>query len=195
MLIGVPGQRLEAALLDLYEDTIFRCSASADSFQGIGHGFPKCQQCCHSPSLQSRVYGLRHTGYYLCCCVCGKKRHWETQYWWETDEMRNLSEVPEAWLGYLLPSPQCRELYIGSSIPALGNWVIYQGSAARRADAMQLFVHSSPAKRKRSRPELWLGCWAGGERGRSAGKTQFVRPLQSVDTAPCSRTGRCWNKA
>lgn len=56
-------------------------------------------------------------------------------------------------LGHLLPSPQPRELYMGSSVPALGNWVIYQGSAARRADTMQLFVHSSPTKRKQPRPE------------------------------------------
>lgn len=69
-------------------------------------------------------------------------------------------------LGRLLPSPQPRELYMGSSIPALGNWVIYQGSAARRADTMQLFVHSSPTKRKQPRPEPALAGmlgWGGGK--------------------------------
>lgn len=100
-------------------------------------------------------------------------------------------------LGHLLPSPQPRELYMGSSVSALGNWVIYQGSAARRADTMQLFVHSSPTKRKQPRPEPALAGMLGwgGQRGRSVGETQFVRLLQFVDVAPCSRTRRCWNKA
>lgn len=55
---------------------------------------------------------------------------------------------------------------MGSSVPALGNWVIYQGSAACRADTMQLFVHSSPVKRKWPWPEPALAGMLGwGDKG------------------------------
>ena len=114
----------------------------------------------------------------------------------DTDEMHG--EVPGARLGHLLPSPQSRELYIGSSVPALGNRVIYQGGAARRADTMQLFVRSVTAKRKQPRQEPALARMLGwgGQRGSSAEETQFVKaPAICRHIPPCSRAPRCWNKA
>lgn len=85
--------------------------------QGIGRGFPKCRRCCQSPRKPVRPFckagvtdlntlGATHTA------VCAAK---DVMVVGDTDETHG--EVPRARLGHPLPSPQSRELYIGSSIP------------------------------------------------------------------------------
>lgn len=84
----------------------------------------------------------------------------------DTEELHG--EVPGAWLGYLPPFLQSRELYIGSSIPALRNRVIYQGSVAQPAGLTRCSCwHAAVLQRGSShgRSQLCPRCWAGGAKG------------------------------
>lgn len=180
------GDGWRLLLLHLYEDTICRRSASANSFQSTGHGFPKCQQRCRSPSLQSRAYGFRHPGCCLCCRVCGKSRHRQTQHRWETDERRTARFPKHGW------AVCCPPLSLGSCTLAVPSPLSGTGSFIRAEQPAGLTRCSclcTAVPRRGSshgRSQLWLGCrvW-GGQRGRSAEETQFVRLLE----------GRSWNKA
>lgn len=151
-----------------------------------------CQGRTRSPFLQHKGYGFKDPGRYP-YCVCAARedtrrrdvggRHRRDARW----------GPPPVQLGHPLPSPQPGEPYIGSSVPALGNRVIYQGGAARRADTTQLFARSGTAKRK----QPWAGAGfgrdaglgGGRQRDSSAGGTRFVGTLAICRCIPPRAAG------